>query len=63
MAMRVKVMSDLFILYAVFCYLFHLGLLIDGWEVVGNAEKIGGIVGLTIAPILVPFSLGLCYKD
>jgi hypothetical protein len=60
---EVGVMSDVFILYAVVCYLVHLGLLASKWGELGRDGKIGGIAGLILAPISIPFTIGFLYKD
>jgi hypothetical protein len=56
-------MNDIFILYAVVCYLVHLGLLTSKWGELERNGKIGGVSGLILAPISIPFTIGFLYKD
>jgi hypothetical protein len=56
-------MIDLFILYTMVCYLFHLGLLTSKWGDLGIKGKTGGIFSLIISPISIPFTIGYLFKE
>jgi hypothetical protein len=56
-------MSDLFILYVVICYLFHLGLLCEAFERISFEAKIGGVFSLIISPISIPFTIGYLFQE
>ena len=56
---RVNNMSDLFIVYIVFSYLFLFGLIFATWEDVGSSAKLGAFVCMVTAPISMPMLLGV----
>jgi hypothetical protein len=55
---RVNSMSDIFILYSVFSYLFLLGLIQATWKEVGSKAMVGAFVCLITAPGSMPIILG-----
>jgi hypothetical protein len=52
-------MSDLFILYIAFSYLFVFGLMFATWKDVGSNAVLGAVVCLISAPISMPMLLGV----
>jgi uncharacterized protein YggT (Ycf19 family) len=57
------VMSDLFILYLCFSYLFCIGVISKSWNKENIPQKIGRVIFLVFAPIFIPIRLGNCHKD
>lgn len=59
-------MSDLFILYCGFMYLFTIGLVIGrifDKEPIDGGEGVKLIFNLILAPILTPIAMGWCYYE
>jgi uncharacterized protein YggT (Ycf19 family) len=56
-------MSDVFILYSVFCYLFCIGVISKNWNKENIPQKIGRVIFLVFAPIFIPIRLGNCQKN
>jgi hypothetical protein len=52
-------MSDIFILYIAFSYLFVLGLIFATWTDVGSNAVLGAVGCLISAPISMPMLLGV----
>jgi uncharacterized protein YggT (Ycf19 family) len=54
-------MSDLFILYSVFSYLFMIGSIKATWQEVGYNAKIDAFICLIAAPASMPLLLGTTF--
>jgi hypothetical protein len=56
-------MSDVFILYAVVCYLFYIGGLFESWGSLDATSKIINLIFLFVAPVALPIFIGMNYVD
>jgi hypothetical protein len=56
-------MSDLIMLYAGFCYLFHFGTIIKIWADIDGLSKIMNILMLIFSPLLIPIFLGINFSS
>ena len=56
-------MSDLFILYAVVCYLFFIGGLFKSWDSIDATSKVISLLVLLVAPLVLPIFIGMNYVD
>ena len=54
-------MTDLMYLYCGFMYLFHAGMMIDGYR--ASSQKVGAVISMIFAPIFVPVILGLRFGE
>ena len=52
-------MSDIFILYVAFSYLYMLGAVIEDLTAIKSEGKFATIVALLLAPIMMPMVLGI----
>ena len=55
-------MSDVFILYAVVCYLFCFGVFFCRWSGYDLMDKIAATLCFCIAPIMAPIMIGIDYS-
>lgn len=56
-------MSDLFILYCAFMYLFTLGAVMAAWKDLDSNVRIGAIISLIGSPIITPIIIGAIHHE